>query len=242
MPMIRKGLPVFLLLSPALVLSTGCVVPQAKFKAVQAENDNLKKLLDEKEKEINTQQDSFRKRFEDVSRQLDLYKKQAAAPKPETEKAVKALNDETKRFEDQVRALGIGDVRDGRLVLQGELLFEPGKTSISKKGEQALDKIAAAFKGRDVLIQVDGHTDATPLKRPASVKAYGDNMGLAADRALAVFRYLVKKGIPEKNLFIRSFGASWPVASNATEASRARNRRVEILFIPGSMIPRPDVK
>ena len=37
----------------------------------------LKKLLDEKEKEINTQQDSFRKLFEDASRQMEVYKKQA---------------------------------------------------------------------------------------------------------------------------------------------------------------------
>lgn len=232
-----------LLLGPTLgVLVTGCLVPASKYKALQSENESLKKLLDEKEKEINTQQDIFRKRFEDASRQLEIYKKQATAPKPETEKAVKAIDEERKKWEDQIRALGIGDVRDGRLVLQGELLFESGKTTISKKGEAALDKIAAAFKGKDVIIQIDGHTDSVPLKRPATVKAYGDNMGLAAERALAVFRYLVKKGIPERNMFIRSFGGSWPIAGNATEASRAKNRRVEILFVPASLVPRHEGK
>jgi len=237
-----KALTALALLPLAALFVAGCMVPASKYKALQAENESLKSLLDGKEKEINTQQDAFRKRFEDASRELELYKKQASAPKPETAKAVKAADDEQKKWEDQIRALGIGDVRDGRLVLQGELVFDLGKTTISRKGGQALDKIATAFKGKDVLIQIDGHTDATPLKRPTSIKTYGDNMGLAADRALAVYRYLEKKGIPEKSMLIRSLGASWPMAGNATEASRAKNRRVEILFIPASMVPRPAAK
>jgi len=237
-----QGILAAALTAAVALLASGCMVPAKKYKALQEENASLKSLLDEREKDINAQQDTFRKRFEDVSRQLELYKKQAAAPKPETAKAVKAIDDEHAKFLDQVKALGVGDVRDGRLVLSGELVFDSGKTTISKKGEAALAKIAAAFKGKDVLIQIDGHTDATPLKRAESIRAYGDNMGLAADRALAVFRSLAKKGIPEKNMFIRSFGASWPVAGNATEASRAKNRRVEILFVPASLIPRPEVK
>jgi flagellar motor protein MotB len=242
MPMRTSSLYAVAILPLAAILVAGCMVPTSKLKAVQAENDSLKKLLDDKEKEINTQQDVFRKRFEDASRQLDLYKKQASAPRPETEKAVKAADDEQKKWEDQIRALGVGSVRDGRLVLEGELVFDSGKTTVSKKGGQALDKVAAAFKAKDVLIQIDGHTDATPLKRPTSIKAYGDNMGLAADRALAVFRYLEKKGIPEKSMQIRSLGASCPIAGNATEASRAKNRRVEILFIPASLVQRHEVR
>ncbi len=245
MPMRTKLLTALLLAPVLMVLAAGCVVPQSKYKALQAENDSLKKVLDEKEKEINTQQDLFRKRFEDASRQIEIYKKQASAPKPEGEKAVQAMDAERKKWEDQIRALGIGDVHDGRLVLQGELVFDLGKTTISKKGEGALDKIATHFRGKDVIIQIDGHTDATPLKRPTTIKAYGDNMGLAADRALAVFRYLAKKGIPERNMYIRSFGGAWPVTGNATEASRAKNRRVEILFVPAAIVPRheaPDVK
>lgn len=231
-----------LLLPTLALLAAGCLVPQSKYRALQNENESLKGLLDEKEKEINTQQDLFRKRFEDASRQLELYKKQAAAPRPEADKAVKAIGDQQKKWEDQIRALGVGDVRDGRLVLQGELVFDLGKTTITKQGAAALDKIAAAFRGKDVVIQIDGHTDSTPLKRPETIRAYGDNMGLAAGRALAVYRHLAKKGIPERNMFIRSFGASWPVAGSATDASRAKNRRVEILFVPAALVPRPDVK
>ena len=40
-------------------------------------------------------------------------------------------------------------------------------------------------------------------------------------------------------MYVRGFGSTWPVASNATAAGKTRNRRVEILFIPSAMVPRP---
>jgi len=233
--------PIHALLPIALVAASGCVVPLSKYRALEAERDRLSQLLDEREKDLAAAQDSFRKRFEDVSRQLELYKQQAGTSRAEAQKAqaeLDAARKKAKEFEDQLRALGVGEVRDGRLVLQGALLFDLGKATVTKRGAAILDKIAAAFKGKDVLIQIDGHTDSVPVKKPATKKLHTDNMGLAAHRALAVFRYLASKGIPERNMFVRAFGPHWPVASNATPAGRARNRRVEILFIPASMVPR----
>jgi len=231
-----------LLLPLSLLVAAGCVVPLSRYKALEAERERLSQLLDEREKDLAAAQDSFRKRFEDVSRQLELYKQQAGASKTEAQKAQAQLQAALKKaqeFQDQLRALGVGEVRDGRLVLQGALLFDLGKATITTRGAAVLDKIAAAFKGKDVLIQIDGHTDNVPVKKPETKKLHTDNMGLAAHRALAVFRHLASKGIPERNMFVRAFGPHWPVASNATPAGRAKNRRVEILFIPSSMVPRP---
>jgi len=228
-----------------LLLTTGCMVPMSKYKALEAERDRLAKLIDERERDLSSAQDAFRKRFEDTSRQLDLYKKQAGASQAEAEAARKALEEEarkTKEFEDQIRALGVGEVRDGRLVLQGSLLFKLGEDTITPQGKRALDKIADAFKAKDVLIQIDGHTDTTPIVKPQTKQAHGDNMGLSAHRAIAVCRYLASKGIAERNMFVRAFGLSWPVASNTTPESKAKNRRVEILFIPGAMVPRTPAK
>ena len=233
--------PIHALLPIALVAASGCVVPLSKYRALEAERDRLSQLLDEREKDLAAAQDSFRKRFEDVSRQLELYKQQAGTSRAEAQKAqaeLEAARKKAKEFEDQLRALGVGEVRDGRLVLQGALLFDLGKATVTKRGAAILDKIAAAFKGKDVLIQIDGYTDNVPVKKPETKKLHTDNMGLAAHRALAVFRYLASKGIPERNMFVRAFGPHWPVASNATPAGKARNRRVEILFIPASMVPR----
>ena len=233
-------------LSVALLLATaGCLVPRSKYKKVEAERDRLAKLIDERESDLITAQDTFRKRVDDLTRELDLYKKQATGSKAEADKARTDLEDarrKAKLFEDQIRALGVGEVRDGRLVLQAALLFALGSDTLSPQGRRALDKVAGAFKGKPVYIQVDGHTDTTPIVKDSTRKAHGDNMGLSLHRALAVFRYMRSKGIAERDMYIRGFGPSWPVASDATATSKAKNRRVEILFIPVEMVPRPKAK
>jgi chemotaxis protein MotB len=221
------------------------MVPASKYNKLKGEHDRLTQLLSEKDSELLAAQDSFRKRFEDVSREIDLYKEQASDSKDAAEAARKELDAYragAKKREDELRAIGVGSVRDGRLVLQASLLFALGSDQLSQQGQRALDKVAAAFRGKDVLIQVDGHTDTTPIVKDATRKAHVDNMGLSAHRALAVYRHLAQKGIPRRNLYIRAFGPYWPVASNLTAASKANNRRVEILFIPASMVPRPSSK
>jgi len=227
------------------LFAQGCVVPVSKYRKLQEEHDRLAKLLEEREGDLSRAQDSFRKRTEDLSRQLDLYQKQASASKTEADAAHKALEEarkKTESFENELKALGVGEVRDGRLVLQGSLLFGLGDDAVTPQGRHALDKIAAAFKSKDVLIQINGHTDNIPVKKAKTKAAHGDNMGLSAHRAIAVCRYLARRGIPERKMFIRAFGATWPVASNTTPAGQAKNRRVEILFIPSVMVPRPTPK
>ena len=233
------------LLLALLVATPGCLVTKRTYNKLKADNDRLAKLLDERESELAGAQDSFRKRLADLSREIDLYKKQATGSKADAAKARAALDaasKQAKMFEDQIRALGVGEVRDGRLVLQAALLFPLGEAALSNQGKLALGKVAAAFKGKDVLVQIDGHTDTTKIVKPITKKLHVDNMGLSAHRALAVARYLASQGIAERNMYIRGFGPSWPVASNATPASKQRNRRVEILFIPASMVPRPKAR
>jgi len=55
---------------------------------------------------------------------------------------------------------------------------------------------------------------------------------LSAQRALTVTRALIDAGVPSSRVFAAAFGAEQPVASNADEQGRARNRRVEIVPVP----------
>ena len=59
------------------------------------------------------------------------------------------------------------------------------------------------------------------------------NQKLSERRAQAIADYLVSRGVDARRIVARGNGASKPVASNKTPEGRARNRRTEILFIPG---------
>src|SRR5690606_25734530 len=74
------------------------------------------------------------------------------------------------------------------------------------------------------LVDVNGHTDST-----------GDaqhNLRLSERRAASVANYLTAQGIDPRRFSVVGFGESQPIASNATEAGRATNHRVEIHLAP----------
>jgi OmpA-OmpF porin, OOP family len=86
-------------------------------------------------------------------------------------------------------------------------------------GDQ-LDAIAAAMKAHeDIDLVLEGHTDS---------RGSDDyNLSLSDRRAKAVQAKLVSDyGIPAERISAMGYGETQPVASNATDEGRARNRRV----------------
>jgi len=73
-------------------------------------------------------------------------------------------------------------------------------------------------------IDVLGHTDSD------GSDAY--NQALSERRAQAVADYLVAHGVQSARIATRGYGKTQPIASNATEAGKAANRRVEIKIAP----------
>ena len=73
-------------------------------------------------------------------------------------------------------------------------------------------------------VWVVGHTE--------SVGSVASNMSLSAARAAAVVKSLVQSGIGANRLAAYGAGPYAPVASNAAEEGRARNRRVELVAQP----------
>lgn len=115
-----------------------------------------------------------------------------------------------------------------RLSLDSALLFDVGKFEIKQEAETALSELASQLEnyGADIRITVEGHTDSTG--------SAASNQTLSENRAKSVWENLSGKmsAIP-KDVTIKGYGASRPVADNATEEGRAENRRVDILILPG---------
>ena len=99
-------------------------------------------------------------------------------------------------------------------------------------------KLANLLNGsdyRDTIVVVEGHTDNTPLKRPATLEKFGNNWGLSAMRASAVITVLKSKGIAAGRLRGAFAGEYDPKVANTSRDNKAKNRRVEIyLTLPSA--------
>jgi outer membrane protein OmpA-like peptidoglycan-associated protein len=83
-----------------------------------------------------------------------------------------------------------------------------------------LDKLVQLMTDNPtVAIQISGYTD--------NIGKDADNITLSTSRAKVVADYLISKGIDAKRLTWKGYGAAKPIADNATEEGRAKNRRTE---------------
>jgi len=115
------------------------------------------------------------------------------------------------------------------VTLANTILFESGKASLKNATSTELNHILSVIKQKyaDKDIDVVGHTDTDPILKTKDL--WKDNLELSAQRALSVARYLIDHGIPEKQVRAAACGSARPVASNASAAGKAKNRRVEIV-------------
>ena len=118
-------------------------------------------------------------------------------------------------------AAAASGVSQSKITLQADTLYDFNKSDLKPQGKATLDKIARDL-GKiklEVIIAV-GNTD--------SVGSDAYNMALGQRRAQSVKAYLVSKGVDGSRIYTESKGKSNPVASNATEEGRAKNRRTDI--------------
>jgi len=116
------------------------------------------------------------------------------------------------------------DVREtARVMLLNlkNLNFVADKAQLLDNEEEKLDETAAVLKTLTFkTLFVEGHT--------ADVGEKASQQDLSLRRAKVVVDELVKRGIPAGKFMYSGAGGAKPIASNATETERAKNRRVEI--------------
>jgi outer membrane protein OmpA-like peptidoglycan-associated protein len=106
-----------------------------------------------------------------------------------------------------------------------DILFATDSAALRPDLRSDLQVIAANLRRNpDSVIRVVGHTDST------GSQAY--NQRLSERRADAVAAVLIENGVPGRRVVTQGMGPNDPVATNATAAGRAQNRRVEIVISP----------
>ena len=112
-----------------------------------------------------------------------------------------------------------------RVGIASDASFEFGKASLRPEAMATYAKIASVLKDYDkTVVHVVGHTD--------SVGSETYNQGLSERRAAAVARYLESQGMNPGRIRQEGRGEREPIASNETDAGRAKNRRVDIVIKP----------
>lgn len=138
----------------------------------------------------------------------------------------------SKKMEEQKRAMEqstqgtgvqVSQTADNQLKLEvpSDVSFAVGRADIQAGFRPILDRFAASLNQNPVTrVTIIGHTDSTGSD--------AINNPLSVNRAASVRDYLVARGVAANRIAIDGRGSREPIADNATEAGRAKNRRVEI--------------
>jgi OOP family OmpA-OmpF porin len=106
----------------------------------------------------------------------------------------------------------------------GAIYFKSGSADLDAASDPLLNSVAdIANRCPSVKIAVDGHTDAKGNSTA--------NQTLSQARAQSVVAYLVAHGVAQSRITATGYGDTKPVASNATDEGRAKNRRIEFRVV-----------
>lgn len=119
------------------------------------------------------------------------------------------------------------DERGVALTFHGDILFDPGKTTLRKEAYPVLEIVAEAIEESPNDILIMGQTDNTPV----NTGKYGSNWELSVYRGLSVLDYfLEQKELSPSRFSVGGYGSSRPLYPNTNQKNRSLNRRVEVIF------------
>ncbi|UOD27324.1 OmpA family protein [Massilia violaceinigra] len=122
------------------------------------------------------------------------------------------------------RAAAIKSELDAKGHIALYINFDTDKAVVKPDGKAAVDEISSVLKSDPALrLSIEGHTD--------NVGDAGHNSALSKQRAEAVLQSLLASGIDKTRLAAAGHGADKPLVPNTDEASRAKNRRVELVKV-----------
>ena len=127
------------------------------------------------------------------------------------------------------------DADTGLVRFKSDVTFGAGSAVMTPQAASAVKKLASIFNSSSANsfdLMVAGHTDSKPVSRASTIqKGHKDNWYLSSHRAIAVSEALRAAGVSGNRVAVVGYADKRPVATNATAAGRASNRRVEILVV-----------
>lgn len=138
------------------------------------------------------------------------------------------MDRQQRAMEEELTGTGVGVVRQGDVLvlrMPSDVTFGTNQDAINPAFYAVLDDVAGVLAQYDrSTIDIVGHADSD------GADAY--NLDLSQRRASNVARYLIDRNILPARMYVEGRGESQPIASNATAAGKAQNRRVEIMIRP----------
>ncbi len=145
------------------------------------------------------------------------------------------MENQRRQMEQATQGTGVqvSQTADNRLKLEipSDISFATGRSDINSSFRPILDRFASGLlENPAATVTIIGHTDSTGSD--------AINNPLSFDRASRTRDYLAGRGVQPQRIYVDGRGSREPVASNANEAGRARNRRVEI-YVAEQQPPQP---
>ena len=130
------------------------------------------------------------------------------------------------------RLVSINQSRRGVVMdISASTLFGTGEAVLQPSSLDVLRQVAVVLGKEDMSIEVEGHTDDTPI----ATAQFPSNWELSSARASSVVRMLIDNGVPAKRLAVVGLASNQPLAANDTVENRARNRRVTITIASSNL-------
>jgi len=204
-----------------------------------ADNKELEKVLKAKSDTLSKNIAELRQKVADLENENEKLRGDVASLQKAKEEKVREVS---KTYENLLEKMK-SEISQGQVTiseLKGKLtvnlvdaiLFDSGKSEVKSEGLAVLQKVIEILKTvNDKQIRIEGYTDNVQIVG-ALAKKYPTNWELSAARAINVARFLQEQGLDPKLLSAIAFSEYRPVADNATEEGRMKNRRIEIVLVP----------
>lgn len=109
--------------------------------------------------------------------------------------------------------------RGSQAILEG-VTFQPGTARLQEESLPVLEHVARVLRKSGIHVEIAGFSERRGPE--------GENISMSQRRAESVKDHLVKLGVEPTRISTRGYGSAEPIADNAVEAGRTRNRRIEL--------------